>query len=207
MTKDKHYQVALIQADGRLDLENGRNRGDRYDLFRPGQSVNDSMQQPHTRAWGGTASGLSIDNIQITSEHNIIMSIGKTQAPILKSVVLESNRTINIPDDFAPGITDVLTIEDSAGRIEMVQISLRISHTYRGDLRVTLRHGSDGAKVFSPNSTDSRRDVLIDKLDVTTGFQGSDAKGPWTLQVSDVGKRDVGKLVYWSLSVRYAVLQ
>ena len=29
----KHYKVSLLQADGAYDLENGRNNGDRFDLF------------------------------------------------------------------------------------------------------------------------------------------------------------------------------
>ena len=32
-TRNKHYQCALVQADGHLDLENNRNTGDKDDLF------------------------------------------------------------------------------------------------------------------------------------------------------------------------------
>jgi len=202
-TKDRHYQLALVQADGRLDLEHNRNRGDKFDMFRPGQSVNDGMQQPNTRGWNGDPSGLSIDNIRISGDGAITVRINAPQNPNVKEVVQQSDKIIPIPDNYAPGISDALTIEES-GRIEMAEVSVRISHSYRGDLRVSLRHGSDGFVVASPDRNDARTDVVVRNLDVTQGFQGGDAKGPWTLMVVDSGMNDLGKLVFWQLKVRYA---
>jgi M6 family metalloprotease-like protein len=49
-----HYQVALLQADGRYDLENGRNRGDVLDLYRAGgTSAIGPSTVPNTHAYRG----------------------------------------------------------------------------------------------------------------------------------------------------------
>jgi immune inhibitor A len=62
------YKVALIQADGRRDLETSRNQGDASDLF-PGSkgvtAVNDkSPTHPHLRSNSGTMTGIGIRNIR-----------------------------------------------------------------------------------------------------------------------------------------------
>jgi hypothetical protein len=50
----RHYQCALLQADGRRDLEQNRNRGDANDMFRPRQGVFLSETQ-HRIAENGVA--------------------------------------------------------------------------------------------------------------------------------------------------------
>jgi subtilisin-like proprotein convertase family protein len=202
-TPSRHYQVALIQADGRLDLEKNVNDGDQFDLFRPGQSVHDQTQQPNTRKWDGQPSGLSVDSIRI-SDDIITVKIGLTQVSgDSKTEVLESNKIINIPDNYVPGISTNLAVT-GFGRIEMVQVSLKITHSYRGDLKVSLRHGSSGFEIAKKNINDSNKDLIVTDLDVTQGFQGGEANGNWTLVVADLMSTDFGKLVFWQIKVRYA---
>lgn len=60
----QHYQCALLQADGHLDLETGRNFGDGADLFGPtaGTAVSHSSR-PASLWWDGSESGLTISQI------------------------------------------------------------------------------------------------------------------------------------------------
>ena len=56
-TAAKHYQCALLQADGRGDLESGANQGDGSDLYGAVSGVAlSSSSRPHTREWDGRAS-------------------------------------------------------------------------------------------------------------------------------------------------------
>ena len=64
------YKVALVQADGKRDLEFNRNGGDAGDVF-PGSksvtSVDDKgASHPHTRKNDGTATGISLSKIKVT---------------------------------------------------------------------------------------------------------------------------------------------
>lgn len=63
-TLTQHYQCALLQADGHLDLEANRNGGDAGDLF---GNVNGTALShdtlPHSRTWAGSESGLTISDV------------------------------------------------------------------------------------------------------------------------------------------------
>ncbi len=59
-----HYKVALVQADGRWDLESNRNPGDGTDLWKGPTFTNCSAATtPNTNWWNGTTSGLGISEI------------------------------------------------------------------------------------------------------------------------------------------------
>jgi hypothetical protein len=63
-TATRHYQCALLQADGRRDLELDANQGDGEDLFMAIQGTAlSSSSTPHTREWDGRESGLVIADI------------------------------------------------------------------------------------------------------------------------------------------------
>ncbi|WP_440945143.1 M6 family metalloprotease domain-containing protein [Methanosarcina sp. T3] len=63
-TSTKHYQCGLLQADGHLDLETNRNRGDEMDLFKEKASTAISHNTlPSSNLWDGSESGLIISNI------------------------------------------------------------------------------------------------------------------------------------------------
>ena len=64
-TNNNHYKVALLQADGRKDLENNVNRGDAGDCY-PGASGNTSLSastNPNSKAYGGGSSSVEVTNI------------------------------------------------------------------------------------------------------------------------------------------------
>jgi M6 family metalloprotease-like protein len=65
MTAAQHYECALVQADGRNDLENDpRNQGDAGDLFRQGGNNHFAGgTMPGSSWWDGSASSLDISAI------------------------------------------------------------------------------------------------------------------------------------------------
>jgi M6 family metalloprotease-like protein len=64
MTPVCHYKVTLVQADGRWDLEHGRNYGDPTDLWKAPDYVWCSPGTvPDTNWWDGGSSGLAVGQI------------------------------------------------------------------------------------------------------------------------------------------------
>jgi hypothetical protein len=60
-------RIALVQADGKKDIENNFNRGDAADLFRPPVSVTFNSKTNPAAVWhDGTPSGLSLTEISDT---------------------------------------------------------------------------------------------------------------------------------------------
>ena len=63
-TPEFHYLVALIQADGNLDLENFVNHGDTTDLWgAPDYTECTPLTDPNTNWWDESASGLYVTNV------------------------------------------------------------------------------------------------------------------------------------------------
>lgn len=63
-TQRNHYLVSLEQADDQLDLEYGRNTGDKDDFFRGGYKDRfDDATEPDAHWWNGSSSGMKVYNI------------------------------------------------------------------------------------------------------------------------------------------------
>ena len=103
----------------------------------------------------------------------------------------------SIPDNNPTGISSTITVTDT-GTITDAKLTVDITHTYRGDLRVSLTKGADTITVH--NQTGGSADNLQATFPLPT-LNGKPLAGTWTLKVVDTYAQDVGKLNSWSLEV------
>lgn len=101
-----------------------------------------------------------------------------------------------IPDNNVRGVVSGLDV-DRSGDSGVVTVELDISHTYIGDLRVTLTSPDDGQVVLHDYSGGSGNDI---QTSYQVDFSGFDSLGVWELKVVDSARRDVGTLNRWSLT-------
>jgi subtilisin-like proprotein convertase family protein len=123
-------------------------------------------------------------------------------------IILEESPGVNIPDKDPVGIERALTVAAS-GQVQEVEVSIDITHTYIGDLIVTLI-SPQGTKVDLHRRSGSSADNIIKTytLQTTTDLQklvGESMQGQWKLKVADLAGQDLGKLNRWSLKLRRKV--
>lgn len=104
---------------------------------------------------------------------------------------------IPIPDDDEGGIARTLVVDDDID-IDSLKVRVKIDHTYVGDLLVKLE--KDGHSVTLHDRTGGGTDNLDETYDVYD-FNGTSAKGEWTITVTDHAASDTGALKNWTLVV------
>ena len=103
----------------------------------------------------------------------------------------------SIPDASPTGASSTIEVPD-AGTIGEVKVTTDITHTYRGDLKVTLTHGST-SKVFFNKEGGSADDLK--QTFTLADFSGGTLSGSWTIKVEDTAAQDTGTLNGWKLEV------
>lgn len=135
-TVDRHSQLALLQADGRQDLESNL-PGDSSDLFDTTSGiVLQHNTQPSTRHWDGTDSGLIVSNI-VVDQNGIEFVVGDLHNVDIRSIREHSVAHLLIPDNEPLGVQHSITI-NSAGKLIDLSVMIDITHAYIGDLVVSL---------------------------------------------------------------------
>jgi subtilisin-like proprotein convertase family protein len=105
----------------------------------------------------------------------------------------------SIPDNNTTGITSNTSVIGS-GNASSLLLSLNITHTFIGDLVVTLI-GPDGTQFIVSNRAGGGTDNLVITDLPITAFNGLPAAGTWKLKVQDLAGADVGTLNSWSLKI------
>lgn len=204
-TADEHYQCALIQADGSLDLENNRNRGDASDMFSKADGLVLSYDNtPSSRAWDGTDSSMNLMDISKPGK-TIKFKTGNPNV-VIPIVVKETRPNLLIPDNDPAGIRDTIKINKS-GKIKKIMVSIDITHTYIGDLevgletpfgsRITLHKGKGGSK------HDLVKTIKSAANNALAGCKGKSMEGDWVITVKDTVARDSGRLNSWKIEIEY----
>jgi M6 family metalloprotease-like protein len=202
-TASRHYQCALLQADGRRDLERNLNRGDGTDLFASiTGTVITAQTNPSSRLWDGSASGLEIGKISAPGAQ-MTFTVGSIAEPA--AVIRFAAQPGAAIADNSPEWTESKIQVDPTGNLTKVVVSLDISHSWIGDLIVELRSPSGKTAVLH-NTTGGNHHNLVqtyssESLTALAALVGEAINGAWTLRVRDTAAEDVGVLNRWSLEL------
>lgn len=199
----RHYQCALIQADGNRDLERNVNQGDGGDLYGLVSGVALShATHPGTRLWDGSDSGLVVSDIT-TPDPIIQFTAGEAPAPSgpLKG---EASPGLLIPDRDPAGVSDAIAIV-GAGLVDSIAVTISIKHTWSGDLRLELVAPS-GRSAILRNRVGGSIDDIEETFTSEPGaplvsMLGQPVAGSWVLRVADLALRDVGRLERWAIEI------
>jgi subtilisin-like proprotein convertase family protein len=105
----------------------------------------------------------------------------------------------SIPDNNATGITSNNAVTGD-GNVGSLALSLNITHTFIGDLVVTLISPDGTSFIVSNRQGGSTDNLVINSLSISA-FNGHVAAGTWQLRVQDLAGIDVGTLNSWSLTI------
>ncbi len=171
---------------------------------------------------GGTAnSTLTVTSAASTPAGTYTLTLTGTSGALVRSTtatlvvqaasggsqVLSFSATPNaaIPDNNATGITRTFSVGTSM-TITSVSVWTQITHTFKGDLEVSLI-GPDGTTALLHNRTGGSADNVTTTFSITTAaaqslgvYNGKNSSGTWTLKVRDLASLDTGTLNAWKLT-------
>ena len=147
-----------------------------------------------TSAWRTSNPNVQLENVRRLLELSREPEGGDD--PVEEERRYENRSPVAIPDADRNGARSVIAVPD-AFAADRVSVSVEIGHTWRGDLRVELVHGSQTVVLHDRaggSADDLRQTFTLDD------FVGAEAAGEWTLRVSDHVRADTGTIERWSLA-------
>lgn len=116
------------------------------------------------------------------------------------------NPAKSIPDHNLQGITSAINIDEEGTIRSIEHVNVDISHTYRGDLVLSLRTPWDGV-IALHQGQGGGADNLVETYTASTTpalqqIEGKSVRGTWLLQVVDRWPRDDGTLNSWGLKFK-----
>lgn len=107
----------------------------------------------------------------------------------------ESLAPVTIPDNQSQGVSSTIEVPDTL-TAQTVTVELDISHSWVGDLLITLKHGDTQVTLWD-KAGGSKHDIV--QSFTIEAFAGKDVAGPWELKLADVAASDVGTLNRWAI--------
>jgi len=116
----------------------------------------------------------------------------------------EDSPDLTIPDNQPQGVSSVITITQP-GVSSSIKVGVDITHTYIGDLRLTLT-APNGNEIVLHDRHGASEDNILKTYDVHTTpglaiLTGEAVQGDWRLGISDHARRDIGTLRRWNLEI------
>jgi subtilisin-like proprotein convertase family protein len=122
-----------------------------------------------------------------------------------KTLTYQSAPKKAIPDNSAAGLTDTIVVKEAVN-LQGIQVSLKVTHTWVGDLRVQLTSPT-GTPIVLHNRTGSSQKSInqvytLESLPALAPLKNTTTKGEWKLFVQDMAARDTGTLEAWGLTLQ-----
>jgi subtilisin-like proprotein convertase family protein len=179
----------------------------RFDLP-DGTSVTDTTA-PFSTTWnsatvpdggGRVIRATATDNLGATAQSSVTVTVANgTGGCITNQTFTATGLPLAIPDNNATGITSPIAVTGN-GSVASLALSLNITHTFRGDLVVTLI-SPGGTQFVVSNRAGGSADNIIISGQAVTAFTGQTAAGTWQLKVQDLASVDTGTLNSWSMVI------
>lgn len=212
MTAASHYELSLKQADGLFQLERQRNAlGDAGDLYAGAAARFADDTTPSSKWWSGTSSNLTIDQVSanggaMTFRCRFGSGVTPPPPPAVRHV---STPNRAVPDNNPTGIADTIAVPEAV-TIASIKVGLDITHSYRGDLHVTLTTPWGAPVELHPkgqggNTRDLKLTYDETILPALSTLRGRSTQGAWKLLVQDLAAVDTGRLNSWGLDFGAAV--
>jgi serine protease len=160
-----------------------------------GDGSTSTVQYPtHTYA----AAGTYIVTLTVTDDRGATDSAWAQVTVASVTKTFTNTTPVNIPDNKSAGINSTINVPDSL-LISQFSVTVNITHTNIGDLKVQLTSPT-GTVVTLHNRTGGSADDLHQTYTLTN-FNGQLSAGTWTLKVSDLARRETGRLDSWSMTI------
>lgn len=135
---------------------------------------------------GGMINAQEAVNLAQTWSDNLSTQISET--------ITDNSINQSIPDNDNTGITYTFDMSDITDfRVEHVELTVDITHTYRGDLQITLTSPEGTSSTLAEVHGDANNNYSNWTF-MTARSWGENARGTWTLNISDRANGDDGTL-------------
>ena len=148
---------------------------------------------------GQTITATATDNQGATGSATVMFAISNGGGGCINNTFTSTDVPKSIPDNNATGVTSNLSVVGN-GNVASLSLSLNITHTFRGDLVVTLTSPGGTNFIVSNRAGGSADNIIISNQSITA-FNGQVAAGTWKLKVQDLAAIDVGTINSWSLTI------
>lgn len=161
---------------------------------RPGDEVVLTVATNSETQWGNYDFTVTATTEEQVKEQTVSLML---QPAGLNDFTYISDESVAIPDNSSEGASSVITVADDL-TIFGTTADVDISHTWSGDLVLTLISAQGNEVTLQSNEGGSQDDIV--KAFTSSAFNGEVATGDWTLHVEDTAGSDTGTINGWSLT-------
>lgn len=161
---------------------------------RPGDEVVLTVATNSETQWGNYDFTVTATTDEQVKEQTVSLML---QPAGLNDFTYTSDESVAIPDNSPEGASSVITVADDL-TIFGTTADVDISHTWSGDLVLTLMSAQGNEVTLQSNEGGSQDDIV--KAFTSSAFNGEVATGDWTLHVEDTAGSDTGTINGWSLT-------